>query len=62
MKYLDSWSYLFNDEVGVLDYLLVSLSLKYKVVDVIDWYINGVELILFDYNDEFKGNLLKYKD
>ncbi|HDZ9231312.1 TPA: GlyGly-anchored extracellular endonuclease Xds [Vibrio cholerae] len=62
MKHPDSWSYSFNDEVGALDHLLVSPSLKHKVVDATDWHINGAESTLFDYNDEFKGNLPKYKD
>lgn len=57
MKHPDSWSYSFNDEVGALDHLLVSPSLKHKVVDATDWHINGAESTLFDYNDEFKGNL-----
>lgn len=33
IKHPDSWSYSFNDEVGALDHLLVSPSLKHKVVD-----------------------------
>lgn len=62
MKHPDSWSYSFNDEVGALDHLLVSKSLKGKVVDATDWHINGGESTLFDYNDEFKGDLPKYSD
>ena len=62
MKHPDSWSYSFNDEVGALDHLLVSKSLKGKMVDATDWHINGGESTLFDYNDEFKGDLPKYSD
>ncbi|MBL4261563.1 ExeM/NucH family extracellular endonuclease [Vibrio fluvialis] len=58
----NSWSYSYNDEVGALDHLLVSDSLKLRVVDAIDWHINGGESTLFDYNDEYKGDLPKYAD
>lgn len=57
-----SWSYSFNDEVGALDHLLISSSLEKHFVDATDWHINGGESTLFDYNDEFKGDLPKYKD
>jgi predicted extracellular nuclease len=62
IKHPESWSYSFNDEVGALDHLLVSKSLKGKVVDATDWHINGGESTLFDYNSEFKGDLPKYQD
>ncbi|PKF77829.1 nuclease [Vibrio sp. vnigr-6D03] len=62
MKHPNSWSYSFNDEVGALDHLLISKSLKKKVVDATDWHINGGESKLFDYNDEFKGDFPKYQD
>ncbi len=62
MKHPDSWSYSFNDEVGALDHLLISPSLKPHFVDATDWHINGGESTLFDYNDEFKGDMPKYKD
>lgn len=58
----NSWSYSFNDEVGALDHLLISSSLEKHFVDATDWHINGGESTLFDYNDEFKGDLPKYKD
>lgn len=58
----NNWSYSYNDEVGALDHLLVSDSLKLRVVDAIDWHINGGESTLFDYNDEYKGDLPKYAD
>ncbi|USD41377.1 SpnA family nuclease [Vibrio sp. SCSIO 43135] len=62
MKHPTSWSYSYNDEVGALDHLLISKSLKHKVVDATDWHINGGESTLFDYNDEYKGDLPKYQD
>lgn len=62
MKHPDSWSYSFNDEVGALDHLLISPSLKAHFVDATDWHINGGESTLFDYNDEYKGDMPKYND
>ncbi|KJY84292.1 nuclease [Vibrio galatheae] len=57
-----SWSYSYNDEVGALDHLLISPSLEKHFVDATDWHINGGESTLFDYNDEYKGDLPKYQD
>ncbi|WP_428772681.1 ExeM/NucH family extracellular endonuclease [Vibrio sp.] len=57
-----SWSYSYNDEVGALDHMLISPSLRDKLVDATDWHINGGESTLFDYNDEYKGDLPKYQD
>ncbi|NOI15201.1 ExeM/NucH family extracellular endonuclease [Vibrio hepatarius] len=62
MKHPDSWSYSYNDEVGALDHLLISPSLKAHFVDATDWHINGGESTLFDYNDEYKGDMPKYND
>ncbi|GAA5645644.1 ExeM/NucH family extracellular endonuclease [Vibrio proteolyticus] len=62
MQHPDSWSYSFNDEVGALDHLLISPSLQGKFVDATDWHINGGESTLFDYNNEYKGDLPKYQD
>ncbi|NRF15866.1 ExeM/NucH family extracellular endonuclease [Vibrio coralliilyticus] len=62
MKHPNSWSYSYNDEVGALDHLLISPSLKKHFVDATDWHINGGESTLFDYNDEYKGDLPKYND
>ncbi|OIQ25408.1 ExeM/NucH family extracellular endonuclease [uncultured Vibrio sp.] len=62
MLHPKSWSYSYNDEVGALDHLLISESLSDRVVDATDWHINGGESTLFDYNDEYKGDLPKYQD
>ncbi|MGF1697459.1 ExeM/NucH family extracellular endonuclease [Vibrio lamellibrachiae] len=62
MMHPKSWSYSYNDEVGALDHLLISESLEDKVVDATDWHINGGESTLFDYNEEYKGDLPKYQD
>ncbi|MFA0439395.1 nuclease [Vibrio sp. 10N.286.49.C2] len=56
------WSYSYNDEVGALDHILISPSLSGKVVDATEWHINAGESTLFDYNDEYKGDLPKYLD
>lgn len=61
-KHPDSWSYSYNDEVGALDHLLISKSLKKHFVDATDWHINGGESTLFDYNKEYKGDLPTYQD
>jgi len=58
----NSWSYSYNDEVGALDHLLMSPSLEKHFVDATDWHINGGESKLFDYNEEYKGDLPKYND
>ncbi|EPF7602714.1 ExeM/NucH family extracellular endonuclease [Vibrio vulnificus] len=50
-----SWSYSFNDEVGSLDHMLISPSLKHRLVDAIDWHINAPESSLYDYNHKRKG-------
>ncbi|MGR5144914.1 ExeM/NucH family extracellular endonuclease [Photobacterium alginatilyticum] len=63
----DSYSYSYNDEVGTLDYILVTPELVSKVVDATDWNINAGESTLFEY--ENKNNCLsedncstRYKD
>ncbi|USD65508.1 ExeM/NucH family extracellular endonuclease [Vibrio sp. SCSIO 43136] len=50
-----SWSYSYNDEVGSLDHMLISSSLKARLVDATDWHINAPESSLFDYSDRYKG-------
>ncbi|PSU48805.1 endonuclease/exonuclease/phosphatase [Photobacterium frigidiphilum] len=47
----DSYSYSYNDEVGTLDYILVTPELMNKVVDATDWNINAGESTLFQYAD-----------
>ncbi|HAS6030226.1 nuclease [Vibrio vulnificus] len=50
-----SWSYSYNDEVGSLDHLLITESLKSRLVDAVDWHINAPESTLFDYSNKYKG-------
>ncbi len=49
----DSYSYSYNDEVGTLDYILVTPELVNKVVDATDWNINAGESTLFQYSDKY---------
>lgn len=58
----EAWSYSYNDEVGSLDHILVSDSLQDKVVDAVDWHINGGESTLFEYSSKYTGDLPKYAD
>ncbi|WP_019615420.1 ExeM/NucH family extracellular endonuclease [Psychromonas ossibalaenae] len=57
-----SYSYSYNDEVGTLDYILVSPSLNSMVVDGIDWNINAPESTLFEYPTKNSGDFSKYND
>ncbi len=50
----NSYSYLFNGELGHLDYAFASASLAAKVKGVGNWHINADESDLLDYNDEIK--------
>ncbi|PSW72341.1 nuclease [Photobacterium sp. GB-50] len=54
-KEYSGYSYSYNDEIGSLDHILVSPSLKDRVLDATDWHINAAESTLFDYNEEYKG-------
>ncbi|WP_133405711.1 ExeM/NucH family extracellular endonuclease [Parashewanella tropica] len=49
------WSYSFSDEIGSLDHILVSPSLKDRVIDATDWHVNAAETGLYDYQTRFKG-------
>ncbi|OLQ75432.1 hypothetical protein BIT28_22605 [Photobacterium proteolyticum] len=48
----DSYSYSYNDEIGTLDYILVTPELVNKVIDATDWNINAGESTLFEYENE----------
>ncbi|OZS45304.1 ExeM/NucH family extracellular endonuclease [Photobacterium sanguinicancri] len=50
-----SWSYSYNDEIGSLDHVLISPSLKKHLLDATDWHINAAESTLYDYNQGRKG-------
>lgn len=48
------YSYLFDGQLGHLDYVFASASLGSKVVGVAPWHINADEVPVFDYNDDIK--------
>lgn len=47
-----AYSYLFDGQLGHLDYAFASSSLNSKVAGVAAWHINADESALFDYNDD----------
>ncbi|MBW8874591.1 MAG: ExeM/NucH family extracellular endonuclease [Acidobacteria bacterium] len=49
-----TYSYLFNAELGHLDYGFASASLLPQVTGAAPWHINADEVDLFDYNDEIR--------
>ncbi|QYK00912.1 ExeM/NucH family extracellular endonuclease [Shewanella psychrotolerans] len=51
------WSYSYNDEIGSLDHILISPSLKDRVIDATDWHVNAAETGLYDYQNSFKGSI-----
>ena len=50
----DSYSYVFDGQLGYLDYALANEALQARVVDVQNWHINSDELPLIDYTTQFK--------
>ncbi|MEA2558676.1 MAG: uncharacterized protein QOH06_180 [Acidobacteriota bacterium] len=50
----NAYSYLFDGQLGHLDYGFASSSLLPQVADADAWHINADESDLFDYNDEVK--------
>ncbi|HEX6099152.1 MAG TPA: ExeM/NucH family extracellular endonuclease [Thermoanaerobaculia bacterium] len=49
-----AYSYLFDGQLGHLDYTFASASLVPQVTGVGAWHINADEVPLFDYNDEIR--------
>ncbi|MCQ4164182.1 ExeM/NucH family extracellular endonuclease [Tahibacter harae] len=49
-----AYSYLFDGQLGHLDYALASASLAGQIVGIAPWHINADELPQFDYNDDVK--------
>ena len=49
-----AYSFLFDGQLGYLDYALASASLAPRVVGITEWHINADEVPLFDYNDEIR--------
>ena len=48
----DTYSFVFDSQIGYLDHALASRSLLPQVVGVTEWHINADEPPLFDYNDD----------
>jgi predicted extracellular nuclease len=48
------YSYLFDGQLGHLDYAFASAALAPQVTGIAPWHINADEVPLFDYNDEVK--------
>ena len=51
-----AYSYLFDGQLGHLDYAFSSTSLTPQVTGVASWHINADEVPLFDYNDEIRDS------
>lgn len=50
----EAYSYLFDGQLGHLDYALASASLAPQVQGIAPWHINADELPQFDYNDDVR--------
>jgi predicted extracellular nuclease len=48
----DAYSYLFDGQLGYLDYALANGALSGQVTGTTAWHINADEIALFDYNDD----------
>jgi len=51
----DSYSYVFDGQLGDLDYAFATSSLEDNVAGVTIWHINADEPRVLDYNEEFKS-------
>ena len=49
----DAYSYVFDGQIGTLDYALANDALADKVVGVTEWHVNADEADAFDYNLDF---------
>ncbi len=47
----DAYSYVFNGQLGYLDYALSSPTLTPQVTGITEWHINADEVPVFDYNN-----------
>lgn len=50
------YSYVFNGQLGYLDYALANNTLYPQVVGVTEWHVNADEVPLFDYNDTIQDS------
>jgi hypothetical protein len=51
----DAYSFVFDGQIGYLDYALASADLVDDVTGLTNWHINADEPDLIDYNTDFKG-------
>jgi uncharacterized protein len=51
---LNAYSYVFDGQLGYLDYALSSAALTPQVVDITEWHINADEVPVLDYNDDVR--------
>lgn len=49
-----AYSYVFDGQIGYLDYALANASLTPQVTGVTEWHINADEAPVLDYNDEIR--------
>jgi predicted extracellular nuclease len=49
-----AYSYVFDGQLGYLDYALSSSTLTGQVEDIAEWHINADEVPVFDYNDDVR--------
>ncbi|MEM9513374.1 MAG: ExeM/NucH family extracellular endonuclease [Actinomycetota bacterium] len=49
-----AYSFVFDGQLGYLDYALANASLLAQVTGVTEWHINADEIPLFDYNDAIR--------
>ena len=47
----DTYGFVFDGQLGYLDYALATWELKGRIIDVIHWHINADEVNVLDYND-----------
>ncbi len=51
-----AYSYVFDGQLGYLDYVLANDAIKAKIVGAADWHINSTELPLIDYTMQYKAD------
>ena len=52
----DAYSYVFDGQLGYLDYALANDSLLPRITGVTAWHINADEVPVFDYNDDIRDS------
>ncbi|MEO0540164.1 MAG: ExeM/NucH family extracellular endonuclease [Cyanobacteria bacterium P01_A01_bin.105] len=52
----DAYSFVFNGQIGTLDYALANASLLSQITGVTEWHVNADEPDAIDYNLDFRRN------